>query len=98
MDIADWRKKIDELDRELVRLLNERARCVLDIGQIKRTNSLPIQEPRREREVFQNTLQVSTGPLEGGALQRIFQQIVEECRDLQRELFNKKNHRKPRED
>ncbi len=98
MDIADWRKKIDELDREMVHLLNERARCSLEIGQIKRTDGLPIQEPRREREVFQQALEASSGPLEDGALQRIFQQIVEECRGLQRELSNKKNHREPGEE
>ncbi len=52
MDIADWRKKIDELDRQLVELLSERARAAVEIGRLKRDTSLPIYEPERERIVF----------------------------------------------
>jgi len=42
MDIADWRKKIDELDLHLVELLNQRARAAQEIGKLKRNPSLPI--------------------------------------------------------
>jgi len=52
MDIEDWRKKIDELDRKLVALLSERARAAVEIGRLKRDTSLPIYEPDRERIVF----------------------------------------------
>jgi len=52
MDIADWRKKIDELDRKLAALLNERAAAAVEIGRLKRNTSLPIYEPEREREVL----------------------------------------------
>ncbi|MBI3895717.1 MAG: chorismate mutase [Acidobacteria bacterium] len=84
MDIADWRKKIDEIDRRLVELLNERARCVAEIGQIKRQNGLPVQEPNREREVLRQVLEANQGPLDDAALRRVFEQIVEEGRSLQR--------------
>lgn len=94
MEITDWRKKIDEVDRELVRLLNDRARVVIEIGKLKRQNGLPIQEPKREREVFQNIVSANQGPLESAAVQRMFQQIIEECRGLQQELFEKKSVRK----
>ena len=94
MEISDWRQKIDEVDRDLVRLLNERARVVLEIGKLKRQNGLAIQEPRREREVFQNIVEANQGPLESAAVQRMFQQIIEECRGLQQELFEKKPARK----
>lgn len=94
MEIADWRKKIDEVDRELVRLLNDRARVVIEIGKLKRQNGLPVQEPKREREVFQNVVNANQGPLESAAVQRMFQQIVEECRGLQQELIERKGVRK----
>jgi chorismate mutase len=94
MEIADWRKKVDELDRELVRLLNERARVVIEIGMLKRQNGMAVQEPRREREVFQNVGEANQGPLESAAVQRMFQQIIEECRSLQHDLFEKKGGRK----
>jgi len=54
MDIEDWRKKIDEVDRQLVSLLSERAKAAIAIGKLKRDTSLPIYEPDRERIVFEN--------------------------------------------
>lgn len=87
MEISDWRKKIDELDRELVRLLNERARCAAEIGKLKRQNSLPIQQPNREQEVFQKAFDANDGPLPNEAVRRIFERIVEEGRELQKRLF-----------
>ena len=87
MDIADWRKKIDEIDRGLVRLLNERARCSVEIGKIKRQNGLPIQEPNREQEVLQQAFDANQGPLADQAIQRILERIVEEGKALQKQLF-----------
>ena len=49
MDIADWRKKIDDLDRKLVELLNQRAQAAVEIGRLKKNTDLPIYEPQRER-------------------------------------------------
>ena len=54
MDIADWRKKIDDLDRRLVQLLNERAQCAHEIGKLKRNSSMPIYEPNREKIIYEN--------------------------------------------
>jgi chorismate mutase len=45
MDISDWRKKVDELDRKLTALLNERAAAVVEIGRLKRNTRMPIYEP-----------------------------------------------------
>ena len=47
MDIEDWRQKIDDVDRQLVRLINERARCAHEIGKLKRNSAMPIYEPDR---------------------------------------------------
>ena len=87
MDISDWRKKIDEIDRSLVKLLNERARCAVEIGKIKRQNGLPIQEPNREQEVLRQAFQANQGPLTDQAIQSVFERILEEGRALQRRLF-----------
>ena len=59
MDISDWRKKIDELDRKLVELLNQRASAAIEIGRLKRNTDLPIYEPEREREVIANAQKAS---------------------------------------
>jgi chorismate mutase len=87
MDISDWRKKIDELDRELVRLLNERARCAVEIGKIKRQNGLPILEPNREQEVMQQAFGANEGPLTDEAIQRVLERVVEEGKALQKRVF-----------
>lgn len=85
MDIADWRKKIDELDRRLVELLSERARAAQEIGRLKRDTSLPIYEPERERSVFENVQGMNRGPLEGRDLVRIYERIIDVMRNIQKE-------------
>jgi chorismate mutase-like protein len=90
MEIADWRRKIDELDRELVRLLNERARYAAEIGKLKHQNGLPILEPSREQEVLQHALEANAGPLDNEALRRVFRQIVEAMRDLEQKLLKQR--------
>jgi len=85
MDIADWRKKIDELDQRLVELLSERARAAVEIGRLKRNTSLPIYEPERERIVFENVQEMNRGPLPGKDLVRIFERIMDVMRNIQKE-------------
>ncbi len=85
MDIADWRKKIDEVDRRLVELLSERARAAVEIGRLKRNTNLPIYEPDRERIVFENVQETNQGPLPGRDLVRIFERIIDVMRNIQKE-------------
>ncbi|HKT88210.1 MAG TPA: chorismate mutase [Candidatus Sulfotelmatobacter sp.] len=85
MDIGDWRKKIDELDRKLVALLSERARAAVEIGKLKRNTSLPIYEPDRERIVFENVQGANPGPLPGRDLVRIYERIIDVMRNIQKE-------------
>jgi chorismate mutase-like protein len=85
MDIEDWRKKIDELDRKLVALLSERARAAVEIGKLKRDTSLPIYEPDRERIVFANVQESNPGPLPGRDLVRIYERIIDVMRNIQKE-------------
>jgi len=85
MDIEDWRKKIDDLDRKLVALLSERARAAIAIGKLKRDTSLPIYEPDRERVVFENVQGANPGPLPGRDLVRIYERIIDVMRNIQKE-------------
>ena len=85
MDIEDWRKKIDDLDRELVKLINERAKAAIAIGKLKRDTSMPIYEPDRERVVFTNVQGVNPGPLPGRDLVRIYERIIDVMRNIQKE-------------
>lgn len=85
MDIEDWRKKIDEVDRKLVALLSERARAAVEIGRLKRDTSIPIYEPDRERIVFENVQEANRGPLPGRDLVRIYERIIDVMRNIQKE-------------
>jgi len=84
MDISDWRKKIDDLDRKLVGLLNERANAAVEIGRLKRNTDLPIYEPEREREVIANAQRVNQGPLAARDLAGIFERIMDVMRGIQK--------------
>lgn len=85
MEIADWRKKIDELDQRLVELLSERARAAVEIGRLKRDTNLPVYEPERERVVFENVQGMNPGPLPGRDLVRIYERIMDVMRNIQKE-------------
>ena len=83
--LAECRKEIDVLDIQILRLLNERTRIVEEIGRIKRELSLPIYEPKREDQVFNNVTTHNEGPLGPEAVKRVFERIIDEMRTLQRE-------------
>jgi chorismate mutase-like protein len=85
MDIADWRKKIDELDVELVRLINERAQCAQAIGRLKRNSDSPIYEPDREKIIFDNIARLNRGPLSQIHLRQVYERLVDVMRQIQRE-------------
>lgn len=83
--IGDWRKKIDELDRMLVELINERARYAREIGRLKRNTKMPVYEPDRERIIFENIHRMNKGPLPDRELTRIYERVIDVMRKLQEE-------------
>jgi chorismate mutase len=83
-DLDDLRKRIDLLDESLVRLLNARAACALEIGRVKRAMGIPVYQPQREEEVLRNVDAANTGPLDAQAIRRLFERIIDEARHLER--------------
>ncbi len=83
--LKEYRVFIDDLDRRIVALLNERTRVVEDIGRVKRSAEMPVYEPDREQQVFDNIRSVANDdPLAQQAVRRIFERIIEEMRMIQR--------------
>jgi chorismate mutase-like protein len=82
--LSDCRSRIDVVDRRIVALLNERTRIVEQIGRIKREMRMPIYEPKREDEVFDNAMSCNSGPLAAEAVKRIFERIIDEMRVVQK--------------
>lgn len=83
MDIEDWRKKIDVIDQELVKLLNQRGIAARAIGRLKQQTNLPIYEPQREETILQNISKANAGPLPTPDLHFIFQNIIAVMRNFQ---------------
>lgn len=87
MSVEDWRRKIDEIDRKLVELLNERSHCVLEIGRLKKVDGMPLYQPDRERQVLEAVEAVNRGPLSGAAIRRLFERILDEARSVERHVM-----------
>ena len=97
MDIETLRKKIDELDCQLVALLSERARAAQEIGKLKRATSLPVYEPNRERVIYDNVRSHNRGPLPDIELTHIYERIIDVMRALQRNELASEKAVSPRE-
>jgi chorismate mutase len=93
--IDQLRRRIDELDERLVELLNERAQCALQIGEIKQALGLEIYQPERESHVLGQVREhgrAIKGPLGPDALTRLFERIIDEARRLERESAQTPGH------
>src|SRR5215471_12017591 len=82
--LDEFRVSIDDIDRRIVELINERTRVVEEIGRIKREAQLPIYEPKREEQVFANISASNHGPVPSDSVRRIFERIIDEMRTIQR--------------
>jgi chorismate mutase len=89
--LAGFRERIDDLDRRILDLLSERTRIVEEIGRVKRHLNLPIYEPRREDEVFENVARHNPGPLAADSVKRVFERIIDEMRTIQRQRMLEKD-------
>ena len=83
MDIEHWRKEIDDIDAQLLRLLNARARLALKVGALKQAADLPCCDPERERNVLQRLQDINDGPLDKRAVNKVFRRIIHESRRVQ---------------
>ncbi len=80
----EWRRRIDTIDEQLMRLLNSRSACAVEVGRIKRALGLPIYSPEREALILERVMRENPGPLEPTAVRRVFERIIDEARRLER--------------
>ena len=88
MNLADWRRRIDEIDKKLVELLNQRSQCALEIGKLKQEHNIPLYQPERENEVLANAERNNPGPLTDAAVRRLFERIIDEARAAERDAMH----------
>jgi chorismate mutase len=84
LTIDDYRKEINRLDNELLRIFNERAALALKIGEIKKGHGIPVYDPEREKRIFETMSTANPGPLENDAIIRLFERVIDESRRLER--------------
>ena len=87
LSIEELRSRIDVIDEQLVRLLNVRVACAVEVGRLKHEAGLPIYQPEREAQVLARVRESAAnlaGPLTADAVVRIFERIIDEARRAER--------------
>jgi chorismate mutase-like protein len=82
--IPQLRETIDDIDRQLVELIAERLRLVMQVGEVKRSRGLDVYDPERERDLLERVARAAPEPLEPAMAQRIFECIIQESRSLEK--------------
>jgi len=82
--ITGFREEIDSLDSQLLAIFNRRAALALEIGRIKKILDLPVYDPSREKRIFDRMKKDNPGPLDNGAVVRLFERVIDESRRLER--------------
>ena len=88
LTIEDLRNRIDVIDQQLVRLLNVRVACAVEVGRLKHDVGLAVYQPDREQQVLSSVRKAATelaGPLTAEAVVRIFERIIDEARRAERQ-------------
>lgn len=88
-ELTRLRDAIDRVDEVLVKLLNQRGKYAIQIGEVKAVLGLPIYVPEREKEVLRRASVGSEGPLDAEAVRRLFERIIDESRRVEREAAAK---------
>jgi chorismate mutase len=94
LTIEELRTRIDVIDEQLVRLLNVRVACAVEVGRLKHEAGVPIYQPEREAQVLGRVRLSATelaGPLTAEAVVRIFERIIDEARRAEREASTRRD-------
>ena len=81
--VRELRERVDEVDRELIEALSERARIVQEIMARKAETGAAIYDPRREEEILQRVVELNPGPIYDSSMRDIFEIILHRIRDLE---------------
>ncbi len=81
--IQSLRDRVDEVDRELLRALNERAQIVQELGAYKQEAGIALFDPKREEEILRKVAEENPGPIYDSSMRDIFELILHRIRDLE---------------
>ncbi len=80
------RAKIDRLDQQLVKVMNQRAKVALEIGKVKDANGMCVYAPAREVEVLRRVTELNDGPLSERCIRAIYRELISGSRSLEKQL------------
>jgi len=86
MRIDDLRKRIDEIDSQILKLLNRRAELVIDVGRLKAEQNMEFHVPQREEEIYARLTGENTGPFPPQAVRPVFREVISACLSLEHPL------------
>lgn len=81
--VRELRERVDEVDSELIRALNQRARIVQEIMALKAESGAPLYDPKREEEILRRVVEMNDGPIYDSSIRDIFELILHRIRDLE---------------
>lgn len=81
--IPQLRQSIDQLDRQILELIAERLRLVMQVGEVKRSLGLDVYDPAREKDLLERVARAAPEPITAPMAQRLFRCIIEESRGLE---------------
>jgi chorismate mutase/prephenate dehydratase len=84
--LAPLRAQIDAIDKQILELLNQRARVAQEVGHVKAATDAPVFRPEREMQVLRNVAERNPGPLIDGDVQTIFREVMSACRALEKRI------------
>jgi chorismate mutase len=83
LDLDELRRGIDAVDQQILKLLHERVRLVMKVGEYKRERGIPVYDPARERALLERLCGAAEPPLDGETIRRIFERLVDESRRIE---------------
>jgi chorismate mutase len=82
-DLDELRQAIDAVDLQILKLLHERVRLVMAVGEYKRERDMPVYDPERERALLERLCRSAEPPLDADTIRRIFERLVDESRRIE---------------
>jgi chorismate mutase len=89
LGLEELRRAIDAVDQQLLKLLHERVRLVMQVGEYKRERGIPVYDPDRERALLDRLCKAAEPPLDAETIRRIFERLVDESRRIEHEFVSK---------
>ncbi len=85
-ELTPFRRRIDECDEKIVRMINERLKVCREVGELKSAQGITVRIPEREEEVIAKAIGLNDGPCPPEVLEKIFRILIDTAVALEESL------------